>query len=47
MIIGLSSFAINRDGVFIIVKDMRKKLREELTDDEIQKYATNSFLDHL
>jgi hypothetical protein len=30
----LSSLSINRDGVLVIVKDIRKKLREVLTEEE-------------
>jgi len=47
MMILLSTLEINRDGVFIVVRDYRKKIREELTEEELMKYASNSFMDHL
>lgn len=45
--IGQSTLEINRDSVYIIVKDSTKKLREELTEVELKKYATPTFLQHL
>ena len=45
--IGQSTLEINRDGVFVVVRDFRKKVREELTEEEVLKWASNSFLDHL
>jgi len=38
---------VNRDSVYIIVKDNMIKVRETLTDEELKKYATPAFLDHL
>jgi len=38
---------VNRDSVYIVVKDNEIKLREELTAEEIQKYASNQYLDHI
>lgn len=45
--IGQSTLEINRDEVFVVVRDHRKKVREELTEEEVLKWASNSFLDHL
>ena len=45
--LGQSTIEINRDSVFIVVKDSSKKLRETLTDEELMLYGSNEFLDHL
>ena len=45
--IGQSTLEVNRDGVYIIVKDQRKQVREDLTDEELSKYASSALMDHL
>jgi hypothetical protein len=45
--LGQSTIEINRDSVYVIVKDSSKKLREELTDEELMLYGSNEFLDHI
>ena len=45
--LGQSTIEINRDSVYIVVKDSSKKLREELTDEELMLYGTPDFLDHI
>jgi len=47
MWLGQTSIQINRDGVFVVVRDSSKKIREELTEQELLKWASNGFLDHL
>lgn len=43
--IGQSSLEINRDSVYIIVKDTSKKVKEDLTDEQIKKWGGNGYLD--
>lgn len=38
--LGQSTIEINRDSVYVVIKDNSIQLREELTDEEIHKYAT-------
>ena len=45
--LGQSTLEVNRDAVYVIVKDNEIKLREELTEEEIKKYASNQYLDHI
>ena len=42
-----STLEINRDSILIIVRDNSIKVREELTTEELLKYATNNFMEHL
>lgn len=45
--IGQSTLEVNRDSVYVIVKDNSIKVREQLTDEEVKKYGTSAFMDHL
>ena len=45
--LGQSTLEVNRDSIYIIVKDSSKKLREELTDEELMLYASGEFLEHI
>ncbi|CDW83714.1 ubiquitin carboxyl-terminal hydrolase family protein [Stylonychia lemnae] len=45
--LGQSTLEINRDSVYIIVKDNEIKIRDNLTEEEVKKYATNQYLDHI
>lgn len=45
--LGQSTLEINRDSAYIMVKDSSKKVREELTDEEMKKYSSASLLNHL
>jgi hypothetical protein len=45
--IGQSTIEINRDSVYVFVKDNTIKLREELTNQELQAYATQAYIDHV
>ena len=38
--LGQSTIEINRDSVYVVVKDNFKKVREELTEEEFKKYAS-------
>jgi hypothetical protein len=38
--LGQSTLEINRDSVFIVVRDRSIPVREELTDEELIKYCT-------
>jgi len=39
--LGQSTLEVNRDAVYIIVKDNEIKIREDLTAEEMEKYASN------
>ena len=45
--IAQSALKISRDSDFIIIKDQRKLIREDLTQEELEKWGTPSFLNHL
>lgn len=45
--VGMSSLEINRDSVYIIVRDWSKKMKEELTSEELAKWGTPLLLEHL
>jgi hypothetical protein len=45
--IGQSTLEINRDSVYVIVKDCSKVLREELTEEEMRKYASREYINHI
>lgn len=45
--LGQSTIEINRDSVYVIVKDASKTLREQLTDDELRMYASQQYLEHI
>ena len=45
--LGQSTIEINKDSVYVIVKDSTKVLREALTDVEITKYASKEFINHM
>lgn len=45
--IGQSTLEVNRDSVYVIVKNNEIKVREVLTDDEIKRYASSAYLDHM
>lgn len=45
--LGQSTLEVSRDAVYIVVKDNQIPLREQLTEEEIKKYASQQFLDHI
>jgi hypothetical protein len=45
--IAKSKLDLTRDAILVIVRDNSKSVREELTPAEQQKYANQSFLDHV
>ena len=45
--IGQSALKITRDSEIVIVKDARKVVREDLTEEELQLWGTPSFLNYL
>ena len=45
--IGQSVLEINRDGAYVVVKDNEIKLREDLTEEELKKYGSSAFIDHI
>lgn len=45
--IGQSTLEVNRDSAYVIVKDNDIKVRDQLTDEEIKKYASSAYLDHI
>jgi hypothetical protein len=45
--LGQSTIEINRDSVYVIVKDSSKPLRETLSDDELRVYASHQYLEHI
>ena len=45
--IGQSTLEVNRDAVYIIVKDNSKRVRETLTEEELRRYASPAYLDHM
>ena len=45
--LGQSSIEINRDSVYVVVKDSDKRVREELTETELRQYASQAFIDHI
>ena len=42
-----SKLELSRDATIIVVRDWSKTLREELTEEEMAKYANQTFKDHL
>ena len=44
--IGQSYLEINRDGVVLIAKNAELPVREELTEEELKKYATPALINH-
>ena len=38
---------LSRDATLIVVRDWSKALREQITEEELAKYANNSFKEHL
>ena len=38
---------LSRDAILVVVRDWSKVLREQLTEEELAKYANNSFKEHL
>eukprot|EP00347_Sterkiella_histriomuscorum_P024007 403332628 len=45
--IALSAIKINKDSDLIIIKDSRRTVREELTEEEMKKWSTPSFVTYL
>ena len=45
--IGQSYVEINRDAILIIAKNSELPLRENLTEEELKKYATPALINHL
>ncbi len=45
--IGQSTLEINRDSVYVIVKDNTIRVREQLTEEEQKRFGTSQFMDHL
>jgi len=43
----MSSLEINRDSIYIIVRDWSKKMKEELTAEEMAKWGTPLLKEHL
>lgn len=42
-----SKLELTRDSAFIVVRDWSKTLREQLSEEELAKYANQSFRDHV
>ena len=42
-----SKLELSRDAILIVVRDWSKVLREQLTEEELAKYANNSYKEHL
>ena len=38
---------ISKDGTFIVVRDFSVKIREELTDEEMRKWADDKFINYI
>ena len=45
--IGQSALKITRDSEYIIIRDGRKPIREDLTEEELAKWSTPSFNNYL
>jgi hypothetical protein len=45
--IGQSALKITRDSEYIIIRDVRKPIREDLTEEELAKWSTPSFNNYL
>lgn len=43
----MSSLELTRDGIMLVVKDNTKRVREDLTAQEIQDFTNQQYLDHL
>ena len=42
-----SKLELSKDAVLVIVRDWSKTLREQLTEEEMAKYANQSYRDHV
>ncbi len=42
-----SRLELTKDSALIVIKDNSKTVREDLTDEEMKKYANTAFKEHL
>ena len=43
----MSSLELNKDGVYIIVRNWAKKMKEDLNEEELRKWGTPLLIEHL
>ena len=46
-VISQSKFELSRDAVMVLIKDRSKTLREDLTEEELEKYADSAYRGHI
>ena len=45
--LGQSTLELNRDGVYVVVRDVSVPMREELADEEVRRYCNAQVMEHL